>query len=109
MGAHFPVCCPVCCPAGGNSGEKSGRRALFVTELTLVFPEGPCYDAPEEGENQQTGAKEVDPMRNRKGEIAAALALLTAASALCLKLMKAAGDWLDREQRKLDETEDEGE
>ena len=48
-------------------------------------------------------------MRNRKGEIAAALALLTAASALCLKLMKAAGDWLDREQRKLDETEGEGE
>ena len=48
-------------------------------------------------------------MRNRKGEIAAALALLTAASALCLKLIKAAGEWLDREQKKVDETEDEDE
>ena len=45
-------------------------------------------------------------MRNRKGEIAAALALLTAASALCLKLMKAAGEWLDREMQKADKTED---
>ncbi len=44
-------------------------------------------------------------MRNRKGEIAAALVLLSAASALCLRLMKAAGEWLDREQRKLDESE----
>ena len=33
--------------------------AGFVTELTLVFPPGACYDAPEEGESRQTGAKEV--------------------------------------------------
>lgn len=45
-------------------------------------------------------------MRNRKGEIAAALVLLSAASALCVKLMKAAGEWLDREMQKADKTED---
>ena len=43
----------------------------------------------------------------KRGEVAVALALLGAVSALCLKLMKAAGEWLDREQKKVDETEDE--
>ncbi len=41
----------------------------------------------------------------KRGEIAIALALLGAASALCLKLMKKAGEWLDEDQRKLDEEE----
>ena len=44
-------------------------------------------------------------MRNRKGEIAAALVLLSAASALCVKLMKAAGERLDRELQKAEKTE----
>lgn len=43
----------------------------------------------------------------KRGEIAVALALLGAASALCIKLMKKAGQWLDEDQRKLDEEEEE--
>ncbi len=42
----------------------------------------------------------------KRAEIAVALALLGAASALCLKLMKKAGEWLDEDQRKLDEAEE---
>ena len=38
----------------------------------------------------------------KKGEFAIALALLGAASALCLKLMKKAGEWLDEDQKKAD-------
>ncbi len=45
----------------------------------------------------------------KRAEIAVALALLGAASALCLKLMKKAGEWLDEDQRKLDEAEEAGE
>ena len=43
----------------------------------------------------------------KRGEIAAALALLGAVSALCLKVMKAVGDRLDREQRKAEHAEEE--
>ena len=39
----------------------------------------------------------------KRGEIAVALALLGAASALCLKLMKKAGEWLDQDQKKAEE------
>lgn len=39
-------------------------------------------------------------MLKKRGEIAVALALLGAASTLCLKLMKKAGEWLDEDQRK---------
>ena len=45
----------------------------------------------------------------KRGEFAVALALLGAASALCLKLMKKAGQWLDEDQRKLDEEEEANE
>lgn len=41
----------------------------------------------------------------KRAEVAIALALLGAASALCLKLMKKAGEWLDEEQRKRDAEE----
>ena len=43
----------------------------------------------------------------KRGEFAVALALLGAASALCIKLMKAAGERLDREMHKLDEEAEE--
>ena len=45
----------------------------------------------------------------KRAEIAIALALLGAASALCLKLMKKAGEWLDQDQRKLDAEEEASE
>lgn len=41
----------------------------------------------------------------KKAEVAIALALLGAASALCLKLMKKAGEWLDEEMHKMDTEE----
>ena len=45
----------------------------------------------------------------KRGEFAVALALLGAASALCLKLMKKAGQWLDEDQQKLEEEEEASE
>lgn len=45
----------------------------------------------------------------KRGEVAVALALLGAVSALCLKLMKAVGEKMDREQQKLEETEEASE
>ncbi len=45
----------------------------------------------------------------KKGEFAIALALLGAASALCLKLMKKAGEWLDQDQKKAEEVWNEEE
>ena len=41
----------------------------------------------------------------KRAEFAVALALLGAASALCLKLMKKAGEWLDEEMNKMDKEE----
>ena len=59
-------------------------------------------------ENTTPGSKGGVFMKKR-GEIAVALALLGAASALCLKLMKKAGQWLDEDQRKMDEEEEASE
>ena len=41
----------------------------------------------------------------KKAEVAVALAILGAVSALCLKLMKAAGERLDREMYRMDREE----